>query len=195
MEKNILERYSRTGDGRVIVDIAASRIEELYNNYDRSAPYVKKDLEPELVAYMVDCVRELGKEPFALHVSLDTAVDDEQMSRLKVSINTYFLYLKDLKVRELKDMFRTSFILLVIGVAVLTLSVWLNRLIEANETVVSRVFAEGLTVAAWVSLWEALATFLINWLPHRRQIRLYERIAEAPVVFNRAPPTAAADGS
>ena len=194
MEKNILERYSRSGEGQVIVDIAASRIEELYNNYDRSAPYVKKDLEPDLVGYMVDCVRELGEEPFALHVSLDTAVDDEQMSRLKISINTYFLYLKDLKVRELKDMFRTSLILLVIGVAVLTLSVWLNQLIEQNETVVSRVFAEGLTVAAWVSLWEALATFLINWLPHRRQIRLYERIAEAPVVFNRALPTAAVDG-
>jgi hypothetical protein len=194
MERNILERYSRTGEGQVIVDIAASRIEELYNNYDRSAPYVKKDLEPDLVDYMVDCVRELGAEPFTLHVCLDTAVDDEQMSRLKISINTYFLYLKDLKVRELKDMFRTSFILLVIGVAVLTLSVWLNQLIEQDETVVSRVFAEGLTVAAWVSLWEALATFLINWLPHRRQIRLYERIAEAPVVFNRALPTAAVDG-
>lgn len=190
MEKNILERYSRTGDGKVIVDIAASRIEELYNNYDRSAPYVKKDLEPELVAYIVDCVREVGAEQFALQVSLDTAVDGEQMSRLKISINTYFLYLKDLKVRELKGMFRTSFILLLIGIAVLTLSVWLNQMIEHNETVVRRVFAEGLTVAAWVSLWEALAMILINWLPHRRQIRLYERIASAPVVFNVAQPAA-----
>ncbi len=44
------------------------------------------------------------------------------------------------------------------------------------------------------SLWEALATFLINWLPHWRQIELYQRITEAPVVSNRFPPTAAVDG-
>jgi hypothetical protein len=29
-----------------------------------------------------------------------------------------------------------------------------------------------------VSLWEALAMFLVNWAPHRRLIRMYERIAE-----------------
>jgi hypothetical protein len=194
MQQNILERYSRTGDGKVIVDIAASRIEDLYNNYDRSAPYLKKDLEPDLADYIVDCVRELGEEEFALQVSLDTPVDQEQMSRLKISINTYFLYLKDLEVRELRGMFRTSFILLMVGIAILTLSVWLNRFIQVHETVVSRVFAEGLTVAAWVSLWEALATFLINWLPHRRKIKLYARVANAPVLFNQGPPAAAADG-
>jgi hypothetical protein len=193
METGILERYSRTTDGRVIVDIAAGRIEELYNDYDRSAPYVKKDLEPDLVDYIVDCVRELGEEKFALQVSVDTPVEAEQMARLKISINKYFLYLRDLEVRELKGMFRTSFILLVVGIAILTLSVWLNRFIQVHETVVSRVFAEGLTVAAWVSLWEALATFLINWLPHRRQIKLYARIANAPVVFNPGPPGAVVD--
>jgi hypothetical protein len=193
METGILERYSRTTDGRVIVDIAAGRIEELYNDYDRSAPYVKKDLEPDLVDYIVDCVRELGEEKFALQVSVDTPVEAEQMARLKISINKYFLYLRDLEVRELKGMFRTSFILLVVGIAILTLSVWLNRFIQVHETVVSRVFAEGLTVAAWVSLWEALATFLINWLPHRRQIKLYARIANAPVVFNPGSPGAVVD--
>jgi len=52
------------------------------------------------------------------------------------------------------------------------------------DSVVSRVFAEGSTVTAGVSLWEALATFLINRAPYRRRIRLYERIAAAPLRFN-----------
>ena len=43
--------------------------------------------------------------------------------------------------------------------------------------------AEGLTIVAWVSLWEALAMFLVNWAPHRRLIRMYERIAKADVRF------------
>jgi hypothetical protein len=56
-----------------------------------------------------------------------------------------------------------------------------------DTTVLSRVFSQGLTVAAWVSLWEALATFLVNWTPYSRQIRMYERIAETPVQFMPAP--------
>jgi hypothetical protein len=188
MEKGILERYSRTPDGKVIVDIAASRVEALYNNYDKSAPYLKKDLDSDLVDYIVECVKEVGPEGFALQFSLETPVDPESMARLKDSIGTYFRYLKQLELRELRNMFRTSMILFLIGIAVLTLSVWMNRLIETSESVLGRVFAEGLTVAAWVSLWEALATFLINWTPHRRRIRLYERIGAAPVRFRHVSP-------
>jgi hypothetical protein len=188
MEKGILERYSRTPDGKVIVDIAASRVEALYNNYDKSAPYLKKDLDSDLVDYIVECVKEVGPEGFALQFSLETPVEPESMARLKDSIGTYFRYLKQLELRELRNMFRTSMILFLIGIAVLTLSVWLNRLIETSESVLGRVFAEGLTVAAWVSLWEALATFLINWTPHRRRIRLYERIGAAPVRFRHVSP-------
>jgi hypothetical protein len=188
MEKRILERYARTGDGRLAVDVAAARIEDLYSCYDRSAPYLKKDLEPELVDYLVECARELGGESFVLRFSLDSAIDTEGAARLKESVKRYFLYLKHLEFRELKNMFRTSLILLAVGIGILTLSVWLNRQIEVHETVVGRVFAEGLTVAAWVSLWEALATFLINWAPHRRRIRLYERIAGAPLLFGAAGP-------
>ena len=205
MEKHILERYSRTDDG--MAEIAKTGTQEAllgrmqtrkelyeliryedYNNYDQSAPYLKKDLEPNLVDYIVDCAGEVGPEPFALQFSLDTPIGHDSMSRLKDSVHTYFRYLKELELRELKGMFRTSLILFLIGIAVLTLSVWMNRLIEDSESVVSRVFAEGLTVAAWVSLWEALATFLINWAPHRRRIRLYERIAAAPLRFNPLRP-------
>jgi hypothetical protein len=79
---------------------------------------------------------------------------------------------------------RISLIFLVIGLAILFLSVWVNQQITDQASVVARVFAEGLTVAAWVSLWEALATFLINWTPYSRQIIMYDRIARAPIAFS-----------
>jgi hypothetical protein len=37
-----------------------------------------------------------------------------------------------------------------------------------------------------VSLWEALAGFLINWLPKRKNLALYRRLAAAEVVFSGA---------
>ncbi|MDH5190070.1 MAG: hypothetical protein OEW89_02345 [Gammaproteobacteria bacterium] len=52
-----------------------------------------------------------------------------------------------------------------------------------ESSVMQKVFAEGLTVAAWVSMWEALATFLINWTPISKKIMLYKRIANTSVQF------------
>jgi hypothetical protein len=192
MDRQILDRYSRTDQGLVTIDIAANRVEELYSDYDNSAHFLKKDLEQDLVDYLVESARELGREPFAIRFSFSTPVNEEAMSRIRLSLGTYFTYLRHLEMRELRHMFRTSFILLMVGIAILYLAVRLNLYLEHGESVISRVFAEGLTVAAWVSLWESLATFLINWAPHRRQIRLCERIAAAPVLFSSLTPAGAA---
>ena len=85
-----------------------------------------------------------------------------------------FLYLQGLR-----RLTRTSLILLVVGVAILTASVWMNSRPAVRDVVLGSVIAEGLTIAAWVSL----AMFLVNWAPHRRLIRMYERIAKADVRF------------
>jgi hypothetical protein len=45
--------------------------------------------------------------------------------------------------------------------------------------------SEGLTVAAWVSLWEALANFLIHWPPHNKELKVYDRLASAAVIFQK----------
>jgi hypothetical protein len=184
METHILDRYARADDGRVIIDIAADRVEELYSDYDNTAQFLKKDLEPDLVDYLVESAREIGKEPFAIRFSFSRPVEHDVTLRVRQSIRTYFTYLGELEMREARYMLRTSSILLLVGIAILTLSVRLNLYIEHSASVISRVFAEGLTVAAWVSLWESLATLLINWPPHRRQIRLCARIAAAPVLFS-----------
>ena len=72
--------------------------------------------------------------------------------------------------RKLAAMMRTSLLLFCVGVAILFFSVWSHQQHVFGDTVVANVFAEGLTVAAWVALWNALATFLINWAPQRRQM-------------------------
>lgn len=191
METPILERYARTDEGRVVIDIAADRIEELYSDYDNTANFLKKDLEPDLVEYLVESVREIGKEPFAIRFSFRKPVEPESMTRVCQSINTYFTYLVHLENRELGQMFRTSFIMLIAGIAILTLSVRLNLYLDHSEAVIGRVFAEGLTVAAWVALWNALATFLVNWAPYRHQRGLYRRITAAPVMFSAPQPAGA----
>ncbi len=183
MKKRILDRYSRTPDNKLVIDIFAGKVEDLYSNFDKHTPYRKKDLDQDFTEYLVECVREIGDEDFLIQFRFTTTTEMSLISRVETSIQNYFLYLKELELRELAKMARTSLILLLIGVSILSLSVWTNQKIAGYDNVVVHVFAQGLTVAAWVSLWNALATFLIHWTPYRRQIKRYERIAKAPILF------------
>ena len=184
MQKPILDRYSRSSDGSLIIEIAADKVEDLYNDYQKSAPFLKKDLEQELVDYIVDSVSEIGNEKILLQFSISGVTGQERIARVKLSIREYFHYLMELESREMRRMFRTSLILFLIGITLLVLLLWFNQLVQTHDSMLTRILTEGLTVAAWVSLWEALATFLINWAPHRRQIKLFRRIADAPVAFD-----------
>ncbi len=183
MKKEILDRYPRSEAGDIIIDISAGKVEDLYNDFDKYAPYVKKELDQDLVDYIIDSVEEIGDEPFIIRFRLTSPLESELTSRLRSSIGNYFRYLKELEIRELKGMVRKSFFLFLIGLAFITASIWVNTVYEENMTVLQKVFAEGLTVAGWVSFWEAVATFLIDWMPHRNKIRLYERIADATIIF------------
>ncbi|MCJ7765499.1 MAG: hypothetical protein MUP09_06110 [Thiovulaceae bacterium] len=80
-------------------------------------------------------------------------------------------------------MLRRSFYLFLIGLAFITASIWVNTLYAEHMTVLQKVFAEGLTVAGWVSFWEALSTFIIDWMPHRNKVRMYKRIAATSLHF------------
>jgi hypothetical protein len=184
MKKGILERYPRAEDGRLIIDVTAGRVEDLYNHFDRDAPYIRKELDADLVEYITESVNEIDKEPFVIRFRLNEPPEPGLISRLQSSIQNYYLYLREWEARELASMLRTSTVLLIAGIAILATSVWFNQHIAARETVITSVFAEGLTIAAWIAMWESLATFIVNWAPHRRRIRLYERIAATPVLFN-----------
>lgn len=62
------------------------------------------------------------------------------------------------------------------GVVILFLAVLTRENISGSgdDMVIAHVLAEGLNVAAWVSLWHAIARYLINWAPHHRQVKMYE---------------------
>jgi len=175
----MLGRYERGAAGNVIIDVSAPRIEDLYNDFDRSAPYRRRDLDRDFAEYLIACARELNRIPFRIRLTLDASPDESRLSRIQHSLNTYFEYLREEETQKLQQMFRRSAVLFAIGLAILFASVWLNRLLGAERSVTANVFAEGLTVAAWVSLWESLAVFLIEWFPLRRNIGLYRNLARA----------------
>jgi hypothetical protein len=183
LRRDLLSRYERNGQGDIVLDIAARRVEDLYNDFDKSAPYVRRDLDQDFADYLIECARELGRVPFTIRFTLTNPPDDPGSSRVRRSLNTYFLYLAETEIQKILQMFRRSAILFAIGLGILFAALSLNRFLGPERSVTANVFAEGLTIAAWVSLWEALAIFLIEWFPHRKNVVLYRRMAHARLVF------------
>ena len=183
MSQAIVNRYPRTGDNALIIEVATSKVEDLYNNFDRHAPYILKDLDSELTDYLVNAVSEIGREKFVIHFSFDEPANPELISRVRVSVKNYFQYMKQLQKRELSRMLRTSAIFLLTGLVILFLSITSTREAIDSDSVVLHVLSEGLTVAAWVSLWQALANILINWMPHMRLWKIQDRIMHATLLF------------
>jgi hypothetical protein len=191
VKKRIVDRYEQTDDGRVIVDVAAWRVEDLYENFDKTAPYHKKDLDEDLAYYLTECVREIGRVDFVIRFMFECFPSDEFMQRVRTSVHKFFIYQRELEIGAMNKMLRTASTLLIIGIAILGISLWVNQLFteDGSTSFLNSVFAEGLTIVAWVSMWEALATFLLNWPQHLFHIKLFGKIAEAPVQFQQPSET------
>lgn len=186
MATSRFSRYERDANGGILVDVSASRAEDLYSVFDRSAPYSRRDLDASLVDYIIECARELGDEAFSIRVSLASSPDRAMLGRIKQGVRNYFVYRAEVERREHAQLIRRSLLFFVLGISILLASIWLRQWLGPAPSVVASVLSEGLTVAAWVSLWESLAGFLIKWIPKRKNVALYQRLAAAELVFDGA---------
>lgn len=183
MKKPILGRYEMTEQGKVVIDVSIRSVEHLYHDFDKTAPYHRKELDQEFAEYLTECVQEIGKHPFVIRISLETMPDDDLMDRVRKSINNYFRYLREIEIRSMKVIIRRSAVLFSVGLILLILAILATRHLGAHKGVIEEVFAEGLTIAAWVSLWEALVHIFLEWRPVGDTIRRYNRIIDSEVIF------------
>jgi hypothetical protein len=184
MKKEIIERYERADSGEIIIDVSTQKAEDLYSKFDKKSHFLKKDLNQDLVEYIIDCVMEIGEEKFIICFNFESQIEDTSALKLQNSVNRFFLYLQEHERTKMKEMLKKSVTLLFIGAFIATISVFMHQSDLMDRSIGYAVMAEGLTVAAWVSLWEALATFLIKWVPYKKKISLYKRIANAKIRFN-----------
>ncbi len=183
MKRKIVERYDLSDNGEVIIKISSSKVEDLYSQFDKRSSFSKKDLDPELVSYIIDSVTEIGKEKFYLEFYFDEVIDQTLHEKLQNSIKNYFEYLQDLKKKMMREEIKNSFIFLIIGLFFTTISIFIGE----NENFWVKILSEGFLVAGWVSLWEVLATLLIKWLPLTKKLKLYKKISDCKIVFATHP--------
>lgn len=184
MNPDVLSRYARGAEGEVVIDVAAARAEDLYEHFDRVAPHIRRDLEQDFVDYLIGCVREIGRHPFRIRITFDRRPDEAQQTRIRGSVANYFLYLAEIERRAIGAMLRKALVFVAIAFVILSAAVWTSGVFAPRQSALTEVLTEGLTIAGWVSMWEAVATLLVEWIPRRTERRRYERLARAPLIFD-----------
>lgn len=171
------------------IAIRVRAIPNLFNSFDPS-PFREKDIDPEVESFLVSWVRELPQNAtFTIAVYLPTAeAAKPQATEIGEAFAHYFDYRAQMAEQDLRELFRIGRRFLVIGVAVLAACLVTSQIVAAfvPYRVVARVLEESLIIVGWVANWRPIEIYLYEWLPIRRRIRLFRRIAAAGVVV-KAP--------
>jgi hypothetical protein len=179
MKNKILERYDKNLENEFIIDISASKVEDLYSIYDKKSTFIKKDLDEDFEKYLIQSVQEIGNHPFVIKFYFTQTPSIETKEKLKNSIKNYFEYLQHLEQNMLKEQVKNSSIFIIIGFVFVALALILSD----SEKFFIKLLSEGVMVAGWVSLWEAMATILIKWLPLKNKLKILNKISNAKIKF------------
>ncbi len=166
------------------IAVRARSIGQLFNSLDPS-PFREKDLDAGVEEFLTGWVRELPAHAafgIVLHLPPEEAALP-QAARIGEAFAHYFRYRADTAEHELRELFQVGRRFLAIGVVVLIACLTASQIAAAMipNKVIAGVLEESLIIVGWVANWRPIEIYLYDWLPIRRRITLFRRIAAAPV--------------
>ena len=186
MTSDILQRYDMTVDNKFIVPAGVPDYKALYEVYDYSSSFYKRDLNEDLVQYFFECAEEIGVNNDFI-IRFDIPEDQKSKSEendIVFSIKSYFEYLVSLCRKEIKAAFSRLLIHFVIAVLAFICWVVISRIISESETAVYQFFVNGLSVGIWVLLLLGFSRFAFRIKTQRAEIKLCRKIMNSPIEFN-----------
>jgi len=187
--QKIIDRYETDAQGRVIIDVSVARIEDLYDRFDSGATYRKKDLDEDFAQYLIDCVGEIKRHPFLVRINLPGPESATREDRVRKSIHHYFQYLQESEKRGIRKHLSRAGFFLGFGIMMVLLSLSLAARYETMHSILKDLGVEGVTIVAWVSMWEAASHLIFEWVPHLNRHKLYQRLIDSEVHFRQGQKT------
>ena len=163
---------------------------QLFNSMD-PAPFHERDLNAEVVDYIVDWAQDLATDaPLQMVVTVHTERAPEYGAALICeAVHTSFQRRALAKGRALKRLLREGRISLIIGIAFLAVAIFISDRLGSmisNENY-AWLLQESVVIGGWVALWHPLNIFLYDWWPLRAERRLFERLGHMDIqVVNTA---------
>lgn len=164
----------------VMLDLYLADTRQLFNSMD-PAPFRQRDLDPTAAQYILDWAWEVSAtKPLALSVHLGRENSSgESAAILADAVHEYFRGRAVAARKELRKLFRTGRITLIIALVFLSLvnglSGYISGLIPHEG--IFWIISESLLIAATVALCQPIGIFLYDWWPIRADARLYDRLS------------------
>ena len=172
------ERY-RIENGERCIDVRIAQIEQLFDNRD-PAPFRERDLDPDLVEYLLAAGDDLVVyRVFRLVFWLEKPC---QPGEIEGAFHAHFEYELDRLDRRRSRTRRTGQIALVVALVIITGLLALAQLV--SSTVPGELGAglhEGLVISCWVIMWRPVEVLIYDGIPWRRERRVMRRLLDAPI--------------
>jgi hypothetical protein len=168
-----------------VIEIRLEQFRQLFNSLDPS-PFRERDLDERAEEYIVSWARELpAREPIQIVVHLPQAEAEAAADHgIQMAISHYFQDRAEMAAREVREELRLGRRYLWVGLPILAgclaLSQIARQVIEAEG--LAYLAQESLIIFGWVACWKAIETLLYEWLPVKRRLDLFRRLAVAEVV-------------
>lgn len=176
-------RYELTPDGRACIDPWVSRLDDIYNRFDHAVVVPNRNLAPALVRYLEDCTTELGAAPFVIRFHLKEAATEREQTLAKVSLDRYFAYRIALERQARTRLIKRSIVLFAAGASLITAITLATVNQVGGDGLAISLTTQGLTVAAWLLLWESFGAWFLHWAPARGREAVLWRLRVAETVF------------
>jgi hypothetical protein len=171
-------RY-RVEDGVACIDIGVTSFEQLFDNRD-PAPFRQRDLDPDLVDYLVDAAEDLSAyEAIRIVVWLPAARPSDDVTP---AFRGHFEYEQQRLERSRRRQRRVGGVALVIAVIALVVLQTLARgVTRLPDNGLRGALREGLVILSWIALWRPVEILGYDWIPIRHQRRLLRHLLSATI--------------
>ena len=156
---------------------------QLFNSMDPT-PFLNKDLDRDAEAFIETWA--LGLTPdsrLQITIHLEHLPAEGDPSALMTdAIHNYFDYKAGLVRGDLKRLLKQGRVSLLIGVTFVTVClIAADAIGQFGSGTAFTIARESLTIVGWVAMWRPLQTFLYDWWPLARRIRVCKTLTQAHV--------------
>lgn len=183
MNKDIYKhiyRYDKETQAYML-DMAINNFYEIFHDWDGST-IRKKDLDPDMVDYMIEAVTELPrKAKIGIVFNIRQHNHNKYLEEVAViALQNYFRFLIFVNQKKTRRLIKTAVLYLTFG---FTFIFCANQLQGFLQTISSSVFSEGLFIGGWVFVWESISILFFKTRSIRNESKRFEKIRHSEVYY------------
>ena len=177
-------RYDEDTD-EFILEMALNHFHELFHEWDAST-IRKKDLDPDLVDFLVEAVTDLPKDAnIAILFKLSSSEPDPKLEDIaQNALHNYFDFKIHLSKRQVNRFLRRALSYLMIGFSFILGATLLDQVLDR---ITFNVLTQGLFIGGWVFIWESVSLLFFKIRGLRQDHKRYEKIKNATIYFKYQP--------